>query len=256
MGRLRGKVAMVTGAAMGIGQSGAEALAREGAAVLVTDIDDAQGQQTVLNINSAGGRALYLHTDVTSTTEMERAVAYTVEQFGKIDILVNNAGYNTQGSVTDIDEATWDNSISINATSVWRGMKFALPHMIAQRSGSIINLTSVQALVGFKGYAAYAAAKGAINGLTQQAAVEYAEYNVRINAIAPATIMTPLNQRVFETTPDPDALIASWNAAHPLGRFGQPHEVAEVIVFLASEDSSFMTGTIIRVDGGLTMKGA
>jgi NAD(P)-dependent dehydrogenase (short-subunit alcohol dehydrogenase family) len=241
---------------MGIGQAGAEALAREGAAVLVTDIDDAKGQQTVLNINSAGGRALYLHTDVTSTSDVERAVAYTVEQFGKIDILVNNAGFNTQGSVTELDEDKWNHSISINATSVWRSMKFALPHMIAQGSGSIINMTSVQALVGFKGYAAYAAAKGAMNGLTQQAAVEYAEYNVRINAIAPATIMTPLNERVFATTPDPDALIASWNAAHPLGRFGQPHEVAEVIVFLASDDSSFITGTIIRVDGGLTMKGA
>jgi NAD(P)-dependent dehydrogenase (short-subunit alcohol dehydrogenase family) len=134
-------------------------------------------------------------------------------------------------------------------------MKFAIPHLMAAGGGSIINISSVQALLGFKGWAAYAAAKGAINALTQQAAVDYAVHKIRVNAIAPGTIMTPMNVRIFETTPDRDALIAGWNDLHALGRFGQPEEVGTAVLFLASDDSSFVTGEILRVDGGATIKG-
>jgi NAD(P)-dependent dehydrogenase (short-subunit alcohol dehydrogenase family) len=255
MGRVDGKVAIITGAAMGIGKSAAVALAREGASVTVADIDEAAGQSTAAEISAAGGNAFFCRADVASTADMERLVAQTVERYGKLNVLVNNAAQAIAGSVTDISEEDWNRVLNINLTSVWRGMKFSIPHMIAAGGGSIINISSVQALLGFTGWSAYAAAKGAINSLTQQAAVDYAPHKIRVNAIAPGTIMTPMNQKIFETTPDPDALIAGWNALHALGRFGQPEEVGAVVVFLASDESSFMTGDILRVDGGATIKG-
>ena len=146
--------------------------------------------------------------------------------------------------------------LDVNLTSIWRGMKFAIPYMIQNGGGSIVNTSSLQSLMGFKGWSAYAAAKGGINALTQQAAVDYAPYQIRINAVAPGTIMTPMNERIFAAAPDKDALIREWNDMHPLGRFGQPREVADLIVFLASDESSFMTGDIIRVDGGAGINSA
>jgi NAD(P)-dependent dehydrogenase (short-subunit alcohol dehydrogenase family) len=255
MAKLSGRVALVTGAAMGIGKAAAVALAGAGAAVMVTDIDDAAGAETVAEIQAAGGTAAYAHADVSVTADVENAVSAAVAQFGGLHILVNNAAQAIAGSVTDLDEATWNRVLNLNLTSVWRGMKFAIPHLMAAGGGSIINISSVQALLGFKGWAAYAAAKGAINALTQQAAVDYAVHKIRVNAIAPGTIMTPMNVRIFETTPDRDALIAGWNDLHALGRFGQPEEVGTAVLFLASDDSSFVTGEILRVDGGATIKG-
>jgi NAD(P)-dependent dehydrogenase (short-subunit alcohol dehydrogenase family) len=145
--------------------------------------------------------------------------------------------------------------LDVNLGGVWRGMKYAIPEMIKGGGGSIINTASVQALVGFTGWSGYAASKGGIVALTQQAAVDYAPHKIRINAIAPGTIMTPMNERVFATVVDPQALIDSWNSLHPLGRFGQPEEVAAAVVFLASDEASFVTGVVLRVDGGLVIKG-
>jgi NAD(P)-dependent dehydrogenase (short-subunit alcohol dehydrogenase family) len=157
--------------------------------------------------------------------------------------------------VDETDEATWDRAISINLTSVWRGMKVCVPVMRRQKKGAVINISSVQAFAGFQGWAAYAAAKGGINALTQQAAVDLAPHGIRVNAVAPGTIMTPLNETVFKEHPNPDELIATWNRAHPIGRFGQPEEVAEAVTFLASDRASFITGEILRVDGGLIVRG-
>jgi NAD(P)-dependent dehydrogenase (short-subunit alcohol dehydrogenase family) len=134
-------------------------------------------------------------------------------------------------------------------------MKVAVPQMIKRGGGAVVNMSSVQSLNGFKGWAAYAAAKGGINALTQQTAIDLAPFRIRVNAVAPGTIMTPLNQRIFETVADPQALIDTWNKAHPIGRFGEAHEVAEAVVFLASERASFITGEILRVDGGLVVRG-
>ena len=249
------RVAIVTGAGMGIGRASALALARAGAAVTIADIDEAAGEKTRAEVEAAGGRALFVKTDVASFADAEAATAATVAAFGRVDILVNNAARAIGGVVDQIDEAGWNTVISTNLTSVWRFMKCVVPHMRRQGGGSIVNMSSVQSLRGFHGWAAYAAAKGGINALTQQAAVDLAPAKIRVNAVAPGTIMTPLNEKVFREAADPQELIDRWNAAHPLGRFGEAEEVADTVLFLASDRSSFITGEIIRVDGGLAIKG-
>jgi NAD(P)-dependent dehydrogenase (short-subunit alcohol dehydrogenase family) len=255
MGRLDNKAAIVTGAGMGIGQAAALALAREGAKVAVADINDEAGRATVDRIQAAGGEAFFQHTDVGSTDDMHRLVEETVARFGRLDVLVNNAGVAIPGSVTDISEDDWNRLINIHLTGAWRGMKFAIPHMVRGGGGSIINMASVQAIMGIQGWSGYAAAKGGIIALTQQAAVDYGARNIRVNAIAPGTIMTPMNEKIFEEAENPDELIGTWNSWHALGRFGQPEEVADLIVFLASDESSFITGDIIKIDGGMSIKG-
>lgn len=255
MGRLENKVAIVTGAAKGIGRSAALALAREGAYVAVADIDMEAAAQTVADITDAGGAAFFQRTDVSVTADVQSVVEATVERYGSLNVMVNNAGVAIDGAAVEIDEEEWSAVLNINLGGVWRGIKFAIPPMIECGGGSIINMSSVQSLVGFNGWAGYAASKGGINALTQQAAVEYAPYNIRINALAPGTIMTPMNERIFDEVDDPDALIETWNEMHPIGRFGQPEEVAAVIIFLASDEASFVTGEIIRVDGGMVIKG-
>jgi NAD(P)-dependent dehydrogenase (short-subunit alcohol dehydrogenase family) len=252
---LDGRVAIVTGAAMGIGKSSATLLAREGAQVVLADIDAEAGERTTAEIRAAGGTAVFSRTDVTRMADMEKVAALAVERFGGIDILVNNAARGIQGVVDEIDEASWDLVMTTNLTSVWRGMRVCVPEMRRRGRGAIVNMSSVQALAGFKGWAAYAAAKGGVNALTQQAAVDLAPHGIRVNAIAPGTIMTPLNEKVFAEHPDPQELIESWSRAHPIGRFGQAEEVAELVLFLAGDRSSFITGDIIRVDGGLIVRG-
>ncbi|MFO1210140.1 MAG: glucose 1-dehydrogenase [Amaricoccus sp.] len=255
MAELDGRVALVTGGGMGIGEACARALAGAGARVMIADIDPEAGRCAVAAIEAAGGEASHVATDVRRMVDAEAATAAAVAAWGRLDILVNNAARSFTGVVDAIDEAAWDEVISTNLTSVWRFMRCAVPHMRRQGGGAIVNMSSVQALRGFHGYPAYAAAKGGINALTQQAAVDLAPDRIRVNAVAPGTIMTPMNEKVFRETTDPEGLIARWNAAHPLGRFGQAEEVAEAVLFLASDRASFITGDIIRVDGGLAIKG-
>ena len=254
-GDLDGRVAIITGAAMGIGRSCALLMARQGARVIIADIAIEAAQMTCAEIVEAGDTAVFVRTDVTSMADMEQVAAAALDRFGTIDILVNNAAQAIQGVVDETDEPTWNRVMTTNLTSVWRGMKVCVPAMRKQARGSIINMSSVQALAGFKGWAAYAAAKGGVNALTQQAAIDLAPHGIRVNAVAPGTIMTPLNEKIFREHPHPDELIATWNRAHPIGRFGRPEEVAELVAFLASDRSSFITGEIIRVDGGLVVKG-
>lgn len=255
MGRVQDKVAVVTGGALGIGRASAIALAREGAKVVVADIDEANGNETVEEIGHAGGEAFFQRADVGVTADVQTLIERAVSRYGALHVLANIVGVAISGSVTELSEEDWTRVINVNLTSMWRGMKYAIPEMLRAGGGSIINMSSVQSLVGFSGWAGYAASKGGINALTQQAAVEYAPSKIRINAIAPGTIMTPMNERIFETTEDPQALIDSWNKMHALGRFGKPEEVAEVVVFLAADESSFVTGEVIRVDGGMVIKG-
>ena len=254
-GDLEGKVAIITGAAMGIGQACAVQMAKDGAKIVLADIDDEAGKAATEAIIESGGAAAFVKTDVSSMRDMEAMAATALDRYGTIDILVNNAAQAIGGVVDETDEATWNRVINTNLSSVWRGMKVCVPAMRKQNRGSVINMSSAQAFAGFRGWAAYATAKGGVNALTQQSAVDLAPHSIRVNAVAPGTIMTPLNEKVFEEHPDPDELIATWNRAHPIGRFGQPEEVAEAVTFLASDRASFITGEIVRVDGGLIIRG-
>ena len=255
MRRLEGKVCLVTGGAAGIGRAVVERLAAEGARVGIADINGDAALDLADRLRGDGVDVFAARVDVSRVDEVADFVEGTVAAFGRLDAVVNNAGIAVAGSADGISEADWDRVVAVNLKGVWAGMKYAVPHLRAAGGGSIVNMASVQALVGFPGWAGYAATKGAIVALTQQAAVEYGPERIRVNCLAPGTIMTPMNQRIFETAPDPDALIADWNSSHALNRFGEPAEVAAATAFLVSDDSSFVTGTCLRVDGGMSVLG-
>ncbi|MGD1885636.1 MAG: SDR family NAD(P)-dependent oxidoreductase [Cohaesibacteraceae bacterium] len=247
-----GKTAIVTGAAMGIGKACADTLVAQGAKVVLADIDADAGQQAA---DALGDAARFIKTDVRSMDDMRAMAALAVQAFGGIDILVNNAALALGGIVDEIDEEDWQTVIDTNLSSVWRGMRVCVPEMRRRGGGAVVNMSSVQGLIGFKGWPAYAAAKGGINALTKQSAVDLAPHGIRVNAVAPGTIMTPLNQKLFDDMDDPSELIETWNKAHPIGRFGEAQEVADLVAYLASDKASFITGEIIRVDGGLAVRG-
>jgi NAD(P)-dependent dehydrogenase (short-subunit alcohol dehydrogenase family) len=247
------QVWFVTGSSRGLGRALVTAALDAGDLVVATA--RRPGQLDDLVKRYGDDRIHPVALDVTDAGAARSAVDAAVSRFGRIDVLVNNAARAIGGIVDEIEEDDWNRVISNNLTSVWRFMKCVVPIMRSRGGGSIVNMSSVQSLRGFHGWPAYAAAKGGINALTQQTAVELAPAKIRVNAVAPGTIMTPLNEKVFREAADPQELIDRWNAAHPIGRFGEAEEVAELVLFLASDRSSFITGEIIRVDGGLAVKG-
>ena len=251
MRALEGKVAVVTGAGQGIGEAVARRFATEGAIVVAAHRTEESGNRLVESIRSAGGEATFIATDVTRAEDVERLARATEGQFGRVDVLCNNAGVGLIRSVVESTEEEYDYVMDVNVRGVFLCCKHFIPAMLAQESGSVINMASVASFVGFPRDAAYCASKGALVMLTRQLAVDYSQGGVRVNAICPGFIDTPQLQYYVAEQDDPDAALAEVAALHPIGRVGEPDEVAAAAVFLASDEASFITGASLVVDGGL-----
>lgn len=240
-------VAIVTGAASGIGRETAVQYARHGAKVIVSDVDEDGGEGTVEIIRDAGGDAAFVQADVSSAEDCEMLVARTLEHFGRLDFACNNAGIGGASNTTgDYGVSDWDRVIGINLSGVFYCMRYQIPAMLENGGGAIVNIASILGAVGFANAPAYVAAKHGVVGLTKAAALDHAQQKVRINAIGPAFIETPLISKLQEDRDTHNMLVS----LHPMGRLGQSGEVAELVMFLSSEAASFMTGGYYPVDGG------
>jgi NAD(P)-dependent dehydrogenase (short-subunit alcohol dehydrogenase family) len=249
--KLANKVAIITGAGSGMGKTAAMLFAAEGAKIAAADITEGPVQETVAEIIKAGGEALAIRADVSRAPDVERMVDEAIAKFGRLDIIYNNAGIEGDSAfLSNMTEEQFDRVIAINLRGVFLGMKFALPHMMKARSGSIINTASIAALVAIKGSTAYAAAKAGVIAMTRVAALEYGRYNIRVNAICPGAIETPMAERVRGgVVPNPAAI----KRISLLERMARPEEIAKVALFLASDDASFATGAPFIIDGGWTV---
>ncbi|MDX6235845.1 MAG: hypothetical protein QOG10_660 [Kribbellaceae bacterium] len=253
-GRLHDKVALITGAGSGIGRAAAELFAAEGAAVAVVDLVAEAAEETVAKIAADGGRALALTANVAVAAEVGSAVARAVGELGRLDVLYNNAGVNSTGSVADATEDDWDRCFAVNAKGTFLCSRAAVPHLAAAGGGAIVNQGSVAGLVAVPNFAAYCAAKGAVVALTRSMAIDLAGRRIRVNAICPGTVFTPLMEPMLRARGDGDleAGLAKTVVKYPIGRLGTPEEIARVALFLASDEASFLTGSIVTADGGMT----
>jgi NAD(P)-dependent dehydrogenase (short-subunit alcohol dehydrogenase family) len=251
MGRLDGKIALITGGASGMGRVAAGLFAKEGASVVLTDVADEAGEDVARGIEAAGGQAAYIHADVASEDDARAMVEAAVERFGGLHVLYNNAGVMLpdDGSIDSTDASVWDRTLDINVKGVAFGCKYGIPAMIASGGGSIVNVASFVAWMGAAtSQTAYTASKGAVLSMTREIAVEYARKGIRCNALCPGPIDTPL---LAELLSDPARRQRRF--VHiPIGRLGQAEELAKAALFLASDDSSYMTGASLIVDGGIT----
>jgi cyclopentanol dehydrogenase len=247
--RLRGKVALISGAARGMGESEARLFAREGAKVVIGDILEAEGRVVEKDIQAAGGDALFVRLDVTEEADWERAVGRTIERFGRLDVLVNNAGVGAQGRIEDTTVKEWDHVMDINAKGVFLGTRAVIPAMRQAGGGSIVNISSQLGLVGTDNSSPqYQASKGAVRLLTKATAIQYAREGIRANSVHPGPIATAMTER---RRADPEASRKMLSRI-PLGRFGESDEVAYGVLYLASDEAAFVTGSELVIDGGWT----
>ena len=252
--QLAGKVAIVTGAGSGIGKASAELFAEEGASVVLVDWNKDTGEQAAAAICERGHRAAFCYADVSKPQDAERMVRTALERYGKLNVLLNNAAVQILSTLVETREEDWERIQSVNLKGVFLGSKYAIPAMIRSGGGSIINMSSALGLVGDPDLAAYGAAKGGILALSKAAAVGYGPQGVRVNCICPGDVRTPMVEDYFNKSPDPQGLRREVCSKYALRRIAEPREIAQVALFLASDASSFMTGSILVVDGGLTSK--
>jgi len=244
---LQGKIALVTGGGSGIGRATALKLAKEGAKVMIADYVPEGGERTVRMIEEAGGEASFVAADVSVTKQVEAMVAKTIASYGRIDCAFNNAGIEGRmANTVECTEETWDRTIAINLKGVWLCMKYEIPQMLKQGGGTIVNTASIAGLVGFEGLPAYNASKGGVVQLTRTAALEFATKNIRVNCVCPGVIRTPMVERLLDNRSFTEEQL---NAGEPVGRMGKPEEIAEGVLWLLSDASSFVTGHPLVVDG-------
>jgi NAD(P)-dependent dehydrogenase (short-subunit alcohol dehydrogenase family) len=242
------RVALVTGGSYGIGQAAAVAFARQGARVVVADLVEDSERTTLRDIEALGGEALFVKCDVSRDADVKAMIDTTIQTFGRIDFAFNNAGIEGVPAPTrDCTEENWDRTVAVNLKGVWLCMKYEIPHMVQQGRGAIVNNASIAGLVGFPGMPAYVASKHGVVGLTRTAALETARLGVRVNVVCPGVIRTPMIDRF---TGQDKEVEKQFENQEPIGRLGEPHEVADAVIFLCSDAASFITGQYLAVDGG------
>lgn len=250
MDTLKGKVALITGGASGIGRATALLFAREGAAVSIVDLNEATGSSASAEVVMAGGRALSTTADVTRAEDCRRAVEATVAAFGGLDALVNNAGIIRRADILATSEAEWDRVMAVNVKSIFLMSREAIPHLAARGGGAIVNIASGWGLKGGAAAAAYCASKGAVVNLTRAMAIDHAGQGIRVNTVCPGDTDTPMLRDEARQLGQPEREFLAEAAARPLGRYGRPEEIAQAVLYLASNLSSYVTGTTLVVDGG------
>ncbi len=250
MGILEGKTALVTGGASGIGRATAILMAREGARVVVSDVNEMGGTETIMQIKAAGGEATFFRADVSKAAEVEMLVHHAVTEYGRLDVAFNNAGVGGELSpIHQKSEAEWDQVIAVNLKGVWLSMKYEIPAILASGGGAIVNMASVAGLNGFRMGAAYSASKHGVIGLTRSAALELAKHHIRVNAVCPYFTDTPMVQTMIDAAP---MMKEATISASPMKRLGDVSETAAAVVWLVSDQASYITGHALPIDGGVT----
>jgi len=249
--RLKGKIAIITGGGSGIGEATARLFARESATVVVADKNLPAAKAVAAEI---GNGATAVEVDTARSPSVKAMIDSTVARHGRLDILFNNAGYGITGNVVETSEEDWDALLAVNVNGVFYGCKHAIPHMAKQGGGAIVNTASTTSVAGIKDRAAYVTSKGAVAAMTRAMALDHVHQNIRINAVGPGTIETEYFTKIFADSPDPKALRASLEARQPMMRLGRPEEIANAVLFLSCDESSFCTGTVLFADGGWTAR--
>ena len=249
--RFDGKTVVVTGGALGIGRAVCEILANRGATVSILDWDERAGSETCRLIEQAGGRGLFQKVNVADAAAVADAVDVTNASFGSVNSLIVSAGIQRYGTAITTDDGQWEEVLGVNLKGAWNAARAAIPHMLEAGGGSIVNVSSVQALASQQNVLAYTVSKHGLIGLTRSMAMDFAKQGIRVNAVCPGTVDTPMLKWAASLDPNPQSVYDACNAMHPLGRIAQPCEIAEVVAFLAHDSSSFVTGAVWTVDGGL-----
>ncbi len=253
-GRLEDKIAFITGAGRGIGRAVAQKMAEEGAAVVIAERDAKAGERAARELSQSGHRALFVNTDITDEQQVQAAISQAASHFGQLHILVNNAGVNFYFNATQMSSADWDQAMAVDLKGAWMCAKYAIPRMVEASGGVIINIASVHSSMTTYNMFPYAVAKAGLVGMTRSLALDWARQNIRVLAVSPGWVGTELVEKHFERELDPQLARQRVNQTIPIGRIGTPRDIANLVAFLASDEASYMTGTEIMIEGGITAR--